>query len=218
MPKTMEKLGQGYGYILYRAHVRGPREELPIIIQDVHDRAHIFVDGKFVGTQYRVDKEPQYPRVKVPAEGMQLDVLVENMGRTNYGFHMMETKGVSEAIRLGQTFLFHWTAYPLPLTDLSKVQFKDGVEPFAGRPVLLKGSFTVEGEPKDTFIRLDGFHHGFVTVNGFNLGRYYNDAGPQKTLYVPAPMLREGDNEIIVFETDGSDTNAVTFTDTPDLG
>ena len=82
----------------------------------------------------------------------------------------------------------------------------------------LRGTLTVDGEPKDTFIRLDGFHHGFVAVNGFNLGRYYNDAGPQKTLYCPAPMLKSGDNEIIVFEMDSSDRNEILFTDTPDLG
>ena len=216
-PEPMEKLGQGYGYILYRAHVRGPREELPIIIQDVHDRAHIFVDGKFVGTQYRVDKEPAYPRVKVPAEGMQLDVLVENMGRTNYGFHMMETKGVSEAIRLGQTFLFHWTAYPLPLTDLSTVQFKEGVEPFAGRPVLLKGSFTVEGEPKDTFVKLPGFKKGVIFVNGRNISRHW-EVGPQHSAYLPAPFLHEGENELIVLETDGFEQPVALLDDTMDIG
>ena len=59
---------------------------------------------------------------------------------------------------------------------------------------------------------------GFVVVNGFNLGRYYNDAGPQKTLYCPAPMLKKGKNEIIVFEMDSSDRNEIEFTDTPDLG
>ena len=55
-------------------------------------------------------------------------------------------------------------------------------------------------------------------MNGFNLGRYYNDAGPQKTLYCPAPMLKKGKNEIIVFEMDSSDRNEIEFTDTPDLG
>ena len=82
----------------------------------------------------------------------------------------------------------------------------------------LRGALEIDGEPKDTFIRLDGFHHGFVAVNGFNLGRYYNDAGPQKTLYCPAPMLRSGKNEIVVFEMDSSDRNSIVFTDTPDLG
>ena len=57
-----------------------------------------------------------------------------------------------------------------------------------------------------------------MTVNGFNLGRYYNDAGPQKTLYCPAPMLKSGDNEIVVFEMDSSDRNVIEFVDVPELG
>ena len=56
--------------------------------------------------------------------------------------------------------------------------------------------------PKDTFMKLDSFTKGFVTVNGFNIGRYW-EIGPQKTLYVPASLLKEGKNEIIVFESDG---------------
>jgi beta-galactosidase len=66
-------------------------------------------------------------------------------------------------------------------------------------------------------VRFDGFTKGFCTVNGFNIGRYFNPAGPQKTLYVPAPLLREGDNEIVVFESDGYETPVIAFTDTPDL-
>ena len=82
----------------------------------------------------------------------------------------------------------------------------------------MRGYLLLEDEPKDTFICLDGFHRGVVAVNGFLLGRYDYDAGPQKTLYCPAPMLRKGQNEIVVFETDGSNTNVITFTDVPDLG
>ena len=72
--------------------------------------------------------------------------------------------------------------------------------------------------PADTFIRLDGFKKGFVKINGFNLGRYFNLAGPQKTLYVPAPILKKGVNEILVFESDGTDSLTVEFFDKPDLG
>jgi beta-galactosidase len=76
----------------------------------------------------------------------------------------------------------------------------------------------IDGKTADTFLRLDGFEKGFVMVNGFNIGRYYNSAGPQKTLYIPAPLLREGENEIIVFESDRCDEAKVTFLDTPELG
>jgi beta-galactosidase len=84
--------------------------------------------------------------------------------------------------------------------------------------MFLKGDLQIQDAPADTFLRLDGFTKGFVTVNGFNIGRYFNSAGPQKTLYIPAPLLKTGSNEIIIFETDGFDVPVVTFTDAPDLG
>ena len=82
----------------------------------------------------------------------------------------------------------------------------------------MMGNLEIDGTPADTFLRLDGFTKGFVTVNGFNIGRYFNSAGPQKTLYVPAPLLKTGANQIIVFETDGFEQPVITFTDTHDLG
>jgi beta-galactosidase len=85
-------------------------------------------------------------------------------------------------------------------------------------PAFYRGVLNIEGKPADTFIRLDGFEKGFVKVNGFNIGRYFNSAGPQKTLYVPAPLLLEGGNEIVIFESDRCDVPRVIFTDVPELG
>ena len=51
----------------------------------------------------------------------------------------------------------------------------------------------------DTFIALPGFGKGFVWVNGFLLGRYW-EIGPQLTLYLPAPLLQAGPNTITVLE------------------
>ena len=85
-------------------------------------------------------------------------------------------------------------------------------------PLFLKGSFTVQ-QRQDTFVRLDGFTKGNVYINGFHLGRYWNPAGPQKTLYLPAPLLREGENELAVLELEGIDGPAqVHLTDCEDLG
>jgi beta-galactosidase len=84
--------------------------------------------------------------------------------------------------------------------------------------MFLKGNLEIPGTPADTFLRLDGFTKGFVTINGFNIGRYFNSAGPQRTLYIPAPLLKTGKNEVIVFETDGFAQPVLTFVDAPDLG
>jgi phosphoribosylamine--glycine ligase len=79
-----------------------------------------------------------------------------------------------------------------------------------------KGEFEVD-EACDTFLYLDNFKKGFVTVNGFNLGRYW-EIGPQRSLYVPASILKNGKNEIIVFESDGiKGEPCVEFKDFPTL-
>ena len=215
LPLPMEKLNQGYGFILYRTRLRGPREGLPLVLDGLHDRAHVFVNGELLGIQYRNDKQP-LPRIPVPAEGADLAVLVENMGRVNYGQNLIDRKGIDGAIRLGQSFVYHWEALTLPLDNLDKVKFGPMKE-FTGRPQLLKGKFTIDGEPKDTFVRMDGFKKGVIFVNGINLSRYW-EVGPQKTAYLPAPFLKAGENEMIVLELDGRTSDCAVLTDTPDLG
>ena len=222
-PKFMEELGQNYGYILYRSTFYGPRSERTLSLVDNHDRAHIFLNGELKGIYYRPD-EPIASEDKVAFalerdESLRVDVLVENMGRVNYGINMRDRKGVS-GIRLSGQFHFGWDCYCLPMEDeLEKLEFSPIDEVCTeSRPTFYKGELEIEGAPADTFIRLDGFNKGFVKINGFNLGRYFNQAGPQKTLYVPAPILREGKNEILVFESDSTSSLAVEFFAEPDLG
>jgi beta-galactosidase len=100
------------------------------------------------------------------------------------------------------------------MEDLSRLTF--GEFHTTGKPAFHKGTLQIEGAPADTFLSMRGFHKGFVTVNGINVGRYYTDAGPQYALYIPAPFLREGENEIIVFESEGTETDTLTFRDAPD--
>ena len=101
------------------------------------------------------------------------------------------------------------------MDDLCDLTFID--ESGFSAPTFLRGTLQLDDEPADTFVRLDGFTKGFVVVNGFNIGRYFNPAGPQKTLYVPAPLLHRGKNEIVVFESDGYTQPVVEFVDYPEL-
>jgi beta-galactosidase len=218
-PKYQEQLGQSYGYTLYTTTVKGPREALPLKYDCLHDRATVYLDGQVAGILERDRREdPITLRALDVGEEVRVEILVENMGRINYGPRMFDRKGMV-GIRFGQQNHFGWEIYPLPMTaeQLGRIVYAPCTGPLTGSH-FLRGSLHVDGAPKDTFLRLDGFHHGFVTVNGFNLGRYYNDAGPQKTLFCPAPMLREGENEIVVFEADACEATTVTFTDTPELG
>lgn len=215
-PQFMEDIGQYYGFTLYSTTVDGPRDEAEIKFDSVHDRAVVFIDGKYRGYYERTrEGEPVSFSLK-KGEKCRIDILCENMGRVNYGPKIMDRKGV-KGVRFNLQYHFGWDMYPLPLDNISLLKYKheSGDVKTAS---FLKGTLKIRGEPHDTFMRLDGFTKGVIFVNGFNIGRYYNPAGPQKTLYVPAPMLKKGDNEIVVFETDHSDRSFVTFLDKPDLG
>lgn len=57
-----------------------------------------------------------------------------------------------------------------------------------------------------TYLALYRWGKGVAWVNGFNLGRYWSSKGPQMTLYVPGPVLKYGDNEIVLFEIESTPT------------
>lgn len=212
-PTTMEKLGQDYGFTLYRTFLKGPHAEAPLSIMEVRDRALIFVDGEYKGVIDRIEK--QTVSFAVPEEGVQIDVLVENMGRINYGPLMNDPKGITEGVRFAYQFLFDWTMYPLQMDNLDALTFTESSDKVTG-PAFYKGTFNVN-EIGDTFVELPGWVKGFVVVNGFNLGRYW-EVGPQETLYLPGPLLKKGENEIIVFELHETDATEIALIDTHKLG
>ena len=214
-PKTMEQIGQDFGYILYRTEIKGPVEPLPLCFGEIHDRAIVFVNGKRVGLKERDRVDDEIIISLDFGKTATLEILVENMGRVNYGIHLLDKKGILGGVRLGQRYHFGWEMYPLTMDDLSGLVW--GEQSGFEKPTFLRGNLHLDEQPKDTYIRLDGFTKGFATVNGFNIGRYFNPAGPQKTLYVPAPLLKQGDNEIVVFESDGYTDSAISFVDVPQL-
>lgn len=215
-PETMETLGQDYGFIHYSTFITGPRPKDEFVIQNLRDRAQVFLNGKLAETLDRVHVETKL-EFEVPKEGLQVSILVENLGRINYGPFMRDCKGITEGVRFGRQFLAEWTTHTLPLTDLSGLKFEacDGHAEVT-EPSFYRATLTVD-EPCDTFLSLEGWTKGVVFINGFNLGRYWK-IGPQKTMYVPGPLLKQGDNEIVILELHGTSEATVTFLDQPDIG
>ena len=210
VPKCMEAYGQGYGYIAYVTKLNRDYNDVDLYFESLGDRAQIYVNRELKGIVYINDSEH---KIKISAkEGDTLTILVENMGRANFGPKMMRKKGIAGRLLLGGKVHFNWDVYTLPMDNLDKVVYGGACEPTR----FLKGKFTVD-KAADTFLYLDSFTKGFVTVNGFNLGRYW-EKGPQKSLYVPASVLKEGENEIVVFESDGLKGEAIVeFKDYPTL-
>ena len=136
------------------------------------------------------------------------------MGRANFGPKMMRKKGIAGRCLIDSKIHFNWDVYPLPMDNLEKLDFsKDG---FDEKSAFYKGHINID-ELCDTFLKLDNFKKGFVTVNGLKIGRYW-EIGPQKTLYVPKSLLKKGANEFVVFESDGlKGAPELELCDTPEL-
>lgn len=242
-PLCMEKCGQSYGYILYHSQLVRERNIEKIRLWGANDRANIYVGDRRLVTLY--DRELAYEydvisgMVKMAedanapsckgnekdtaprnepftfAPGASIDILMENMGRVNFG-PMMEhqRKGIEDCVQINGHMHYDWTMYPLPLDNLESLDFGRGYR--EGLPAFYKFEFEVE-ETGDTFLELDGWGKGCAFLNGFHLGRYW-EIGPQKRLYIPAPLLQVGKNELIVFETEGKASGVVELKDEPDIG
>ena len=213
-PLSMESLNQGLGYIYYRSHIGAARPVDDFRLVSCMDRAHIFVNDSLELIQYDLELGEK-ATFELTAPTNELGVLVENMGRVNYSIKMNhQHKGIKDGVVINGAFQSEWEIFSLPMDNLDQIDFSQ--EYVSGQPSFTRFELDVT-EVGDTFIDLEGWGKGFVVVNGFNIGRYW-EKGPQKRLYIPGPLLKEGGNEIIVFESDGKVTETVTLSDQPDIG
>lgn len=195
-PMTFEELGQGYGYVLYRRHFNQPISGM-MHVPGIADYATVYVNGQKVGELNRMIDLDSI-QVNIPFNST-LDILVENLGRINYGARIQDNhKGITRPITIdGNKISGGWSMSRLPLSDMPDVStMSEGYK--AGRPTFYQASFTLE-KTGDTFLDMSRWGKGIVFVNGHSLGRYWK-VGPQQTLYLPGCWLREGENEIVIFE------------------
>lgn len=200
-PQTMEQLDHPYGYLLYRTKKRRDAETEKLRIIDGNDRAQIFLNETFLATQYQGEIGEDL-LIKQAAEENQLDILVENMGRVNYGHKLTaetQRKGIRRGVMADLHFVTNWTHYWLDFSKSPAIDFTRGWHP--EQPGFYRYSFVLE-EKRDTFIDLTGFGKGVVLVNNVTIGRFW-EVGPILSLYVPSGFLNHGENTIIIFETEG---------------
>lgn len=214
-PQSMEKLGQNYGYILYHSTLDTEEKLEKLRLWEANDRANIFVDQKPVTTLYDLELLKEKELDVTFERGADFDILMENMGRVNFGPRMEhQRKGIGQCVQINGHMHNRWRQYTLPLDNIEKVDFSKEYK--EGLPGFYR--FTVDiDETADTFLNFEGWGKGCVFVNGFNIGRFW-EIGPQKRLYIPAPLLKKGENEIIVFETEGKTCETIVLKNEPDIG
>ncbi len=204
------------GFYVYEVLLQGGGV---LSFSEIRDRAQFFLDGVPVGV---LSRELGERAVVIPSGG-RLQVLLEDQGRVNYGQRIGEAKGLIGPALLNGMEILDWEVGAIDMESLDA--FRDAALPFpsgdpahagVAGPSISFATFEADG-PGDRFLRLDGWTKGNAFINGFNVGRYWS-RGPQRTLYVPGPLIREGANELAILELHGSATRKVSFVVGPDLG
>ncbi len=203
VPPTFEELDVDRGLVRYEVTVPGPRRPYPLTVRGLRDVAVVYVDGERAGVLTEEEA-----RLKEPVAGhARVELWVESLGRVNYGPRCGEAKGITGGILHERQFLHDVRARGLRLDDLDEVSAVPfGAVDGSGARGLYRGTVMVRGVG-DALLELPGWTRGFVWLNGLNLGRYWS-AGPQRALFVPGPVLVEGENEVRVLELEGGSGRA----------
>lgn len=196
-PKPFEAYGQDYGFIVYKTKLIG-RKNGRLTVTDLHDYATVFLDGKYVGKLDRREGENSIDIPRSESRDPVLEILVEGMGRINFAQAMIDRKGITDRVTLSGMTLMNWEVYNLPFDDEYIPTLNSAPVDPGRRGTFFRGSFDLK-EAADTFIDMSNYKKGLVWVNGHNLGRYW-EIGPQRRLYCPAPWMKAGRNEIVVFD------------------
>ena len=204
-PATFEELGVDRGVVRYRVEVPGPRGTYPLRVRGLRDRAVVSVDG--VRGPVLEDEDALVAEVAGPAS---VELWVESLGRVNYGPRLAESKGITGGLLHERQYLHGVRARGLRLDALEDAGARAAI-PFRALPAdggpaaagFYRGTLTLTCPPGDADLALPGWTRGFAWINGFNLGRYWH-VGPQRALFVPGPVLREGENELLVWELESA--------------
>lgn len=211
-PLTFEQLRTAGGLVSYSARPMLFKGDCEVSILDLADRAQVWVDGVLVGT---LDRNRPDERIPLTGNGsrVELTIVVENQGRINYGPLLGESKGIRGGVLINRRLVHGWQCSPLDLNLARTQAAAAALDPIGEQTAssmtavpqaagLSRFTLNVD-DPADAFIALRGWAKGFVWVNDFLLGRYW-EIGPQHTLYAPEALWRNGINEILVLELERS--------------
>ncbi|MDY4653614.1 MAG: glycoside hydrolase family 35 protein, partial [Prevotella sp.] len=225
--KTMEELDMGWGSMIYETTLPTVASSSLLTLNDCHDYAQVFIDGKYIGKIDRVKNEKSL-MIPAVASGQRLTILIEAMGRINFGRAIKDFKGITERVTLtaetdGHIFTYdlkNWHIATIPCDYQTAVKAFASAKPHrfslqspnvvsSSNKGFYRASFTLK-KVGDTFINMEAFGKGMVYVNGHALGRFWN-IGPQQTLYVPGCWLKKGNNEVVVLDIVGPKGEPVAY-------
>lgn len=231
--RSFEDMDMGWGIADYSTALPKIPVESMLTLNEPHDFAQVFVDGKYIGKIDRVKNEKTLMLPPVE-KGAELCIRIEAMGRINFGRAIKDYKGITKEVTISTEMdgheaswnLKNWTIVPIPDNYETAVKaLSVGTETskrtrqhanLLTKAGYYRGHFTLR-KPGDTFLNMEAFGKGQVYVNGHAIGRFWN-IGPQQTLYLPGCWLKQGRNEVIVLDVVGPKGEPTSFgQDKPEL-
>ena len=214
-PHGFEHYGQTSGFMLYRKTLQ-TQPVSALDINGVHEYAAVFVGEHYAGGVSRAQIPRGYAqalrvthRAPLALAGTStgapgaLEILVEGMGRVNFGPAIVDRKGLLEPVKMHYvdgsiSLLKDWEAFLLPMDEAFIAGLKERCTNPLKPGLFFKARLDLN-EVGDTWLDMSHWTKGVVWVNGRNLGRYWS-IGPQRRLYCPAPWLTQGENEVLIFD------------------
>ncbi|MDX9846576.1 MAG: beta-galactosidase [Tenuifilaceae bacterium] len=221
-PLSFEDINQGYGYVLYETNLPSGKGWLKI--KELRDYGIVLLNNQRMGI---LDRRSQLDSIylDVSADGAKLSLFIENLGRINFGQFLADNrKGITQAVYFKGEEVKDWEIFGYPFSNINGFKFQEvkggeegeeEVDRLYQWPILRKGIFILN-EVADTYLDVSNFGKGSLWVNGHHIGRYWH-IGPQQTLYIPAPWLKKGENEVVVLEMHKTWQNQIRGIDNPIL-
>ncbi|CAB3410309.1 unnamed protein product [Caenorhabditis bovis] len=214
IPETFEHIRHGYGFAYYNTTIF---ECGNLYIPSFEDDAYFYLNGVFIGALYKSFANSHNNTIEIVGclpEINTLEIVVENTGRI-HGYPSRMSKGIQSGVYMFNITLTTWfnchvpiETYMLPHSQPNEIHF----EKFASgdntprQPAVYIGTLHIKEQPTDTFLDTRGWGKGIVTINQYNIGRYWSKVGPQQTLYIPSEFLKKGSNMIMFYDFEGPTT------------
>ena len=230
--KSFEEMNLGWGAMFYETKLPQIEKSSRLSLNEAHDYAQIFIDNKLIGT---IDRTKNERSIKLPPvkQGATLTILIEAMGRINFGRAVKDFKGITESVTIdteinGHDVSYHlknWVIVPIPDSYQTAQYAFDKLDEtnrcfspinFSSPSIGYYRDYFDLKKVGDTFLNLEQWGKGQVYVNGHALGRFWR-IGPQQTLYLPGCWLKKGRNEIIVMDIVGPKAPVIWGQDQPEL-
>lgn len=220
-PRTAEYIRSGYGYIYYNTTIIDCGT---LYIPQFADNAYIFLNHNFVGALYKQFGPIHNNTIEVKGcldQFNSIEIIVEITGRAHNNYPVM-SRGIQGNVYMHNVTLENWESCEVPIEtyEISLVKnyealqthvfetmdFERSQNAVTSQPSVFIGNLHIKTAPADTFLDTRGWGKGVVTINQYNIGRYWASIGPQQTLYIPSELLHKGTNLIMFYEFEGATT------------